>query len=170
MNRLITPFRLTVAASVLAMTALTACGGKSDSNSPTASSSTSPGSPAPTGTSASTAALDPILQNPQVGDLYAAELSEFSEASFGDRNDPMNHAYGLLRVVKVEPDKVYVITENAASPNARGARNDLNGELTNITWDESERIPVRRDRFGELVEQEKILEVRRPTGATAEAK
>lgn len=173
MTRVITPFRLTVAAGALALTALTACGGK-DSGDAAASASrtTSPGSPvASSGTAAtSAAALDPILQNPQVGDLYAAELSEFSQFDFGAQSGrpAMDKAYGLLRVVKVEPDKVIVITQNQASANERGARNALNGELENVGWDENERIPVRRDRFAQLVEQEKILEVRRPTGATAQ--
>ena len=171
MSRMITPFRLTVAASVLAMTALTACGGK-ESADPATARSTSTGTPRETPAPASaTASLDPILQHPEVGDLYAAELSEFSAYNFGGQNgkDAMTKAYGLLRVVKVEEDKVIVITQNQASPNARGARNELNGELDNIGWDDAERIPIRRDRFAQLVEQEKILEVRRPTGATVAA-
>ena len=49
----------------------------------------------------------------------------------------MTKAFGLLRVVKVEDDKVIVITQNQASPNARGARNELNGELDSIGWDVS---------------------------------
>lgn len=170
MSRMITPFRLTVAASALALTALTACGGKESSDEAATARSTSTGTPTATPAPASAAAsLDPILQNPQVGDLYAAELSEFSAYNFGGQNgkEAMTQAYGLLRVVKVEDDKVMVITQNQASPNARGARNELNGDLTNIGWDEEERIPIRRDRFAQLVEQEKILEVRRPTGATA---
>jgi hypothetical protein len=171
MSRTITPFRLTVAASALALTALTACGGK-DAADPATARSNSTGSPTATPAPASaTASLDPILQNPQVGDLYAAELSEFSAYDFGGQGgkDAMTKAFGLLRVVKVEDDKVIVITQNQASPNARGARNELNGELDSIGWDEAERIPIRRDRFAQLVEQEKILEVRRPTGATAAA-
>jgi hypothetical protein len=115
--------------------------------------------------------LDPILANPQVGDLYAAELTAFSAQNFGSAgpNESGNSekAYGLLRVVDVSPDRVTVITETSAWPNSRGAVNDLRGDLANITWDEQERIPINRTELARMVADGKIVETRRMEGAAA---
>lgn len=115
--------------------------------------------------------LDPILANPQVGDLYAAELTAFSAQNFGSAgpNESGNSekAYGLLRVVDVTPERVTVITETSAWPNSRGAVNDLRGDLANITWDEQERIPINRAELARMVADGKIVETRRMEGAAA---
>ncbi|MDQ8754901.1 hypothetical protein RCO27_01550 [Sphingosinicella sp. LHD-64] len=119
--------------------------------------------------------LDPVLANPQVGDLYAAELTAFSGANFGSARpaDATGNggngekAYGLLRVVDVAADRVTVITETSAYENSRGAVNDLRGDLANITWDEQERIPINRADFARLVAEDKIIETRRMEGGGA---
>lgn len=116
--------------------------------------------------------LDPVLANPQVGDLYAAELTAFSTANFGSARPADaggnggngEKAYGLLRVVDVSPERVTVITETSAYENSRGAVNDLRGDLANITWDEQERIPINRSELAQLVADGKIVETRRMEG------
>lgn len=118
-------------------------------------------------TQAAATTLDPILANPQVGDLYAAELTAFSNANFGSAQPAGANgekAYGLLRVVDVSPERVTVITETSAYENSRGAVNDLRGDLANITWDEQERIPINRSELAQLVTDGKIVETRRMEG------
>lgn len=125
--------------------------------------------PAPAAAPTAARALDPILANPQVGDLYAGELTAFSAQNFGaarpadasGNGGNGEKAYGLLRVVEVSPDRVTVITETSAWENSRGAVNDLRGDLANITWDEDERIPINRSELAQLVAEGKIIETRR---------
>ncbi|MDH5824610.1 hypothetical protein QFW77_16690 [Luteimonas sp. RD2P54] len=105
------------------------------------------------------AELDPILADPRPGDLYAAEVTHFSGVSFG--NDEDRRAYGLMKVQEVTPDQVMVITEMGAWPKARGAVNELRGDLSEITWDEQEVIPLYRNELAGLVADGKIVEVRR---------
>ncbi|MDR2873115.1 MAG: hypothetical protein LBV45_11510 [Xanthomonadaceae bacterium] len=105
---------------------------------------------------------DALLADPKVGDLYAAEVSHFSGVGFdqagGGKRDT---AYGLMKVVEVTPDKIIVITEDAAWPNPQGARNDLRGDLSDITWDEEEKIPLYRSELEKLFADGKIIETRR---------
>lgn len=134
---------------------LAACGGKDNgATAPTQQ-------PAAESSSAQATALDPILAEPKTGDLYAAKLSAFSAAEFGGKNAEEQTSYGLMMVVDVKPDRIMVITEDAAWPNPTGAKNDLNGDLADITWDESERIPIKRADLAQLVAAGSILEVRR---------
>ncbi len=140
---------------------LAACGGQNNGAAPAAPSQpAAPEASAPASQPAAPAAdaLDPILADPQVGDLYAAKLSDFSAAEFGDNKEV---SYGLMKVVRVQPDRIIVITEDAAWENPRGARNDLNGDLADITWDESEQIPIKRADLAKLVADGSILETRR---------
>lgn len=145
----------TVGAAIAVATmplALTACGGGAD------------GATA----EAEAPALEPNLANPQVGDLWAAELTHFSEANFGggsSSSGEMAQAYGLLKVVAVDANTVTVITEMGAWPAKEGAQRDLAGNQSDITWDESERITVQRDQFAQLVTDGKIIETRRPPAA-----
>ena len=107
------------------------------------------------------AALDPVLAEPQVGDLWAAKLDEFSQAEFGNPGDPLEDAYGLLKVTQVSDDRVIVITEVGAWPMASGTTEELRGNLSAITWDESEEIPINRTDIQDLVASGYILETRR---------
>jgi hypothetical protein len=141
-----------------ALTTLAACGG-ADTATAGAAAGTAAG--AATGAAASTAALDPILANPQVGDLYAADLTHFSRQPFNVGGSGQAGRFGLLKVVAVETDKVIVITEMGAWPQQDGAINDLGGTLSDISWDESERIDVPRANFAQLVTDGKILRTRR---------
>ncbi|MDR1075123.1 MAG: hypothetical protein LBL59_02125 [Xanthomonadaceae bacterium] len=105
-----------------------------------------------------------LLANPRVGDLYAAELTAFSGVNFnaGDEGqEQMNAAYGLLKVIKVDHDTVTVITEMSAWPNPQGARNDLRGDLQDITWDQDEEIPLYRAELPSFHNDGKIVEARR---------
>lgn len=110
-------------------------------------------------------ALDPILADPQIGDLYASELTAFSAVSFNraapGTPEASAKSYGMLKVVEVQPDRVFVITEQSAWDNPNGARNELNSDSHNVTWDESERIPIKRSDFASLVADGKIIDVRR---------
>lgn len=106
---------------------------------------------------------DPLLENPQVGDLYAAKLSAISAIGFSDarNNNTDEEVFGLLKVVEVKADSVVVITENSGWPNARGARNDLRGDLKDIGWDEEERIILKRQELPALMANGDIIETRR---------
>ena len=105
--------------------------------------------------------LDPLLANPQVGDVWAADLTHFSAADFNRDGGTQAEAYGQVRVVEVSPERVTVVTEDSAWPDQDGAKRELRDRSAVIRWDESERIPVNRADFSQLVEDEKILETRR---------
>lgn len=115
---------------------------------------------------ASNSSLSPVLAEPQVDDVWAAELTHFSRASF---NGAGSEAYGLMRVIRVEPNNVILITETGAWPAARkdGSRQDLAGDYSDITWDREEEIRVRRSELEQLVADGKILDTRR--GAPVDA-
>lgn len=130
--------------------ALAACSGQ---NTPAA-----PGTDA-TATEA-TAALDPVLAAPQVGDVYAAELTHFSGVDFAGTGTG-EAAYGLMRVIAVDDERITLNTENSAWPKARGAINELRGDQAEINWDEDEKIEVYRRELPELVAEGRILEARR---------
>lgn len=133
---------------IFAAAGMTACSGPA-----------SPGGNAASDAATGQAELDPILADPRPGDLYAAELSHFSGATFSEDED--QSVYGLMKVSEVSPDQVIVITETGAWPKGRGAINELRGDLADITWDEEEVIPLYRTELAKLVADGKILEVRR---------
>ncbi len=55
---------------------------------------------------------NPLIEDPHVGDLYAAELTYFSDGNFGGKpNEPM---FGLMKVIRVDPCTVTFITESDA--------------------------------------------------------
>ncbi|OAM19726.1 hypothetical protein A7P89_11620 [Eikenella corrodens] len=139
---------------------LAACGGQTNSSAPAQSAAASGAQPVANSsvqTTVDTSALDPILAEPKVGDLYAAKVSAFSKEGFEEHGV----AYGLMKVVDVQADTITVITEDAAWPEADGARKDLNGDLSDITWDESERIEVKRADLPRMVADGRIVETRR---------
>lgn len=105
--------------------------------------------------------LDPLLAEPQVGDVWAADLNHFSAVEFNNDGGTQEAAFGQVKVVEVSPDRVTVITEDAAWPEADGARRELRDRSATIRWDENERIPVNRADFAQLVADGKILETRR---------
>ncbi|WP_024888960.1 hypothetical protein [Luteimonas huabeiensis] len=152
----VSPITRALAACALAL-ALAACsGGGNGGGGNEAGASASGGSEA----TASAADLDPVLAEPQVGDLYAAELTHFSGVDFGgaENGEP---AYGLMKVVAVTDERVTLNTEMGAWPKPRGAVNELRGDLSNIQWDEQEKIEIYRNELPKLVAEEKILEARR---------
>ncbi|MDR7193692.1 hypothetical protein [Luteimonas terrae] len=84
-----------------------------------------------------------LLETPAVGDLYAAELSAFSDYEFTDENEkPIDPAYGLMKVVSADAAGVVVITENAAAADKSVSRSDIKGDLSTIEFDESEQIQI----------------------------
>jgi len=102
--------------------------------------------------------LAPLFADPQPGDLYAVELTYFSGYDFGQEGEP---GFGLMRIVSVHPDRITFNTETSAWPKARGAINDLRGELSEIEWDENENIEVYRHELPQLIAEKKILDARR---------
>ncbi len=158
-------FNLRAASSAIlaaGLLSLTACGGASDTATKTGDAAASSG-----GAAAAASDLDPNLANPQAGDLYAAELTAFSTASFSGpgAGGSETKAFGLLKVVAVDATTVTVITEQGAWPEAGGATRDLASDMSTITWDESERITIQRADFARLVEEDKIIETRRMAAA-----
>lgn len=139
---------------------LAACGGQTNDSAPAQSTAASGAQPVAASVeqlAATAPALDSVLAEPKVGDLYAAKLSAFSKEGFEEHGV----AYGLMKVVDVQADKIIVITEDAAWPEAAGAQKDLNGDLSDITWDESERIEVKRADLPRMVADGRIIETRR---------
>ena len=140
---------------------LAACGGQT--NNSTSAQSTAADNTQPTAASnvqptATTAAgLDPILAEPKVGDLYAAKVSAFSKEGFEEHGV----VYGLMKVVEVQPNHIIVITEDAGWETPKMAKKDLNGDLSNINWDESERIQIERADLSRMVLDGRIVETRR---------
>lgn len=170
MTKSVFSFRNTALIGALALASLTGC------DALTGGATADKGAEAPAADAAEPAAaaasdLDPILASPQVGDLWAADLTAFSGAEFKREGVAVEHAYGLLKVIAVTDDRVTVITETGFWPNERGSINDLRGDLDDITWDETEEIPVNRSELAEMLDDDKIIEVRRLEGgaATAEA-
>lgn len=135
---------------------LAACGGQTNSSAPAQSAAASGAQPA-----ATAPALDSVLAEPKVGDLYAAKLSSFSDQGFGQDGKVQSVAYGLMKVVEVQSNHIIVITEDAAWEVPEGAKQDLNGDLSDITWDESERIQIKRDELPQMVADGRIVETRR---------
>ena len=140
---------------------LAACGGQTnnstsaqstaaDNTQPTAASNVQP-------TAATAAGLDPVLAEPKVGDLYAAKVSAFSKEGFEEHGV----VYGLMKVVEVQPNHIIVITEDAGWETPKMAKQDLNGDLSNINWDESERIQIKRADLSRMVLDGRIVETRR---------
>ena len=128
-----------------------------DGHAPSASSSAPAQSTAASGTQSDTAGLDPVLADPKVGDLYAAKVSAFSKEGFEEHGV----VYGLMKVVEVQPNHIIVITEDAGWETPKMAKKDLNGDLSNINWDESERIQIKRADLSRMVLDGRIVETRR---------
>ncbi|KAF1687146.1 hypothetical protein B1992_03925 [Pseudoxanthomonas broegbernensis] len=112
----------------------------------------------------STGPLDPLLAEPQVGDLWAAELSHFSGGEFSQNGKERETVYGLMKVIDASPDDLVLVTETGAWPKKQGAINDLRGDLADIEWDENEKITVRRSEIAGLVGEGRIVEARRLAG------
>ena len=111
--------------------------------------------------------LDPVLANPQVGDLWTGEMSAFSDQFAREGEDANKRAFGMMKVVAVTPERITIITETGAWEDSSDARNELRGDMAraNITWDPNEEIPVNRSELAQLVEDGKIIETRRiPAG------
>ena len=143
---------------------LAACGGQTNSSAPaqsTDTSSTQPVAASVAQPAATAPALDSVLADPKVGDLYAAKISAFSDQGFGRNGKEQSVDYGLMKVVEVQSNHIIVITEDAAWEVPEGAKQDLNGNLSNITWDESERIQIKRDELPRMVADGRIVETRR---------
>lgn len=98
-----------------------------------------------------------LIDVPAVGDLYAAELTRFSIADF----EGAETVYGLMKVVAVEPDKVVVVTEDAGAEDKSVARQDLLGDLSDIGFDETERIEIVHAELARAYEAGEIFAVRR---------
>lgn len=93
--------------------------------------------------------------DPKVGDLYAAVLSEFAEFQ-----QPGEKAYGLLKVIKVEPDTVTVVTDSSAWDDEMSAKRELRGDLKEVVWDMDDEIVVARSELAEMHRKEIIFAVR----------
>ncbi|WP_447785502.1 hypothetical protein [Stenotrophomonas bentonitica] len=93
--------------------------------------------------------------DPKVGDLYAAVLSEFAEFQ-----QPGEKAYGLLKVIKVEPDTVTVVTDSSAWDDEMSAKRELRGDLKEVAWDMDDEIVVARSELAEMHRKEIIFAVR----------
>ena len=92
-----------------------------------------------------------------MGDLYAAKVSAFSKEGFEEHGV----VYGLMKVVEVQPNHIIVITGDAGWETPKMAKQDLNGDLSNINWDESERIQIERADLSRMVLDGRIVETRR---------
>ena len=104
-----------------------------------------------------------LVDAPAVGDVYAAELSAFSDYEFtDDDNKVIDPAYGLLKVVSVDASGVVVITENAAAADKSVSRTDIRGDLSTIEFDESEQIQIAKADLVKAHADGLIYAVKRP--------
>lgn len=99
-----------------------------------------------------------ILQAPQVGDLIAGDLEEFSEYSFGNGVGP---AYGLMRVISTTADSAVVITADSGWYGPEEALEELASDLSTTGWDPDEEITITITELQERFAQGDILEARR---------
>ena len=153
------PFRVLTFA-LAASTSLSACDSGMASGSGSAAVATKGAG------SAAAQDLDPLLAEPRVGDLWSGELTAFSSAEFNQgASAPSERAFGAMKVVRVDDARITVITEQGAWDNANDAKRELRGDLSGITWDPSEEIPVNRADLARLVAEGKITETRRMDGA-----
>ncbi|MDC7808268.1 hypothetical protein PQS31_15740 [Luteimonas sp BLCC-B24] len=105
-----------------------------------------------------------LIAAPATGDVYAAELSEFSGYGFtDDAGKTIEPAYGLLKVVAVDGDDVVVITESSAVDDKAPSRQALRGDLAAVAFDDSEEIPLSGAQLREAYDAGHIYAVRRPT-------
>lgn len=98
-----------------------------------------------------------LIDVPMTGDVYAAELTHFSSANF----EGQQAIYGLMKVVAVGPDEVVVVTESAGSDNKAVPRKEILGDMSDITFDESERIGIVHGELMKAYESGDIFAVRR---------
>lgn len=104
-----------------------------------------------------------LLDAPAVGDVYAAQLSEFSDYEFTDEDEvPIDPAYGLMKVVSADATGVVVITENAASAEKSVSRSDIRGDLADIEFDESEQIAIGKADLAKAHADGLIFAMKRP--------
>jgi hypothetical protein len=103
-----------------------------------------------------------IIESPKVGDLYAAELSTFSAATFNDGDEASSaKIYGLMKVIEVDSKKIVLITENAGAETPMLSKQDIKGDLSDIEFDEEEKIDVVRTELRKAYDSGKIYAVRR---------
>ncbi len=100
-----------------------------------------------------------LMGAPVAGDIYAAELTFFSEASFENEAK----VYGLIKVLAVDEAKVTVVTENAGSASDSMSREEIRGEMRDIEFDDSEQIEIDRTELVKAHQAGKIFAVRRPS-------
>ena len=107
-----------------------------------------------------------LLESPAVGDIYAAQLSEFSKYGFTDEaGEDMAPAYGLMQVTAVDDANVVLINENAATPTQATSENDIAGDLATIEFDESEQIEISRADLVKAWDDKLLYAVKRPAAA-----
>jgi hypothetical protein len=97
-----------------------------------------------------------LLATPQVGDVYASELSHFAEF------DREGHAFGLMKVVGVTDGSVTLVTDSSAWAARSSAENDLRGDLSGVKWDEENTVRIARAELPALYEEDRIFGVLRP--------
>lgn len=100
-----------------------------------------------------------LMGAPVAGDIYAAELTYFSEASFENEAK----VYGLIKVLAVDEAKVTVVTENAGSAIDSVSREEIRGEMRDIEFDDSEQIEIDHTELVKAHQAGKIFAVRRPS-------
>lgn len=98
-----------------------------------------------------------LIAAPMVGDLYAAELTYFSDASFENEAK----VYGLLEVRAVDQGMVTLVTENAGSASERVPREEIRGRMRGIEFDDSEQIDISLAELLQAYEAGKIFAVQR---------
>lgn len=101
--------------------------------------------------------LDEMLANPKIDDIYVARLDKFSDG-FDDK------AFGMLRVIEIDSNKIVVVTEDAAWPDdPKGSYDELKGDFSDIGWDFDEKITIERSKLAQLKSAGHLLQGRRLT-------
>ncbi|MDI9238089.1 hypothetical protein QLQ15_04100 [Lysobacter sp. LF1] len=101
-----------------------------------------------------------LLADPRVGDLYAAEITQFSAVA-DDEGNTVEDGYGLLKVTGVSEQEIKVVTTAWYQDTKRGLLKELRKSPASQQWDLTDVITVKRAELAGLRDEGQIISVRR---------
>lgn len=101
----------------------------------------------------------PKLHSPAAGDIYLAQVARLVAA--GDAAESRPADYGLLRVIRVESDRIIVVPSSESHESYVAASRMLRSHPDNLGWTSTNTIEIRRSRLAELYAVGTLRSVRR---------
>jgi len=99
------------------------------------------------------------LRAPAPGDLYLAQMAAFNGADDVHARIPAD--YGLLKVVRVENDRVIVVPSSDSHETYAAASRMLRSDPDSLAWESRNPIVITRSRLPELHTGGRLRSVRR---------